>query len=111
MPLRWLDIRRVKFWFVGMAENIQLPTEEPAIRVFREHPHHSLSVAVIAGFGAEMPVRARFYVGTQTDANGKPTDVLKGLFDLIEWRQKFALSKASVALAVLKLNRPVTSNA
>jgi hypothetical protein len=65
-------------------------------------PQHSLWVAIIWGLGSEMVIRTKFYFGTRPSPNGQQDDIFKGLFDLIDWWQKFALSKANITLAVYK---------
>lgn len=55
-------------------------------------------IAVICGLGSEAIIRSKFYVTSKT-ADGKTDDVLKGLFDLIEWWQALCLTKAAISRA------------
>ena len=54
---------------------------------------------MIWGLGSESVLRAKFYLGTRTTPDGKQDDILKGVLDLVDWWQQFALAKASIALA------------
>ncbi len=65
-------------------------------------PQHSVWVAVAFGLGAEAILRSKVYLGSRSTAAGKQEDLLKGVFDLIEWWQGFALNKANVSLATRK---------
>jgi hypothetical protein len=65
-------------------------------------PEHSVWVAVAFGLGAEAILRSKIYLGTRSTAAGNQEDLLKGVFDLIEWWQGFALNKANVSLATRK---------
>jgi hypothetical protein len=100
----FLTILRTGWGFVYWSSRALLPMAGYLIWYFQQDtPHHSIAAAVTAGLGSELLVRAKFYIGQAKDANGKPVDVLKGVFDLIEWWQRFALDKANIALADVKI--------
>ena len=65
-------------------------------------PRHSALAATAWGLGSELVLRSKFYIGSRAAPNGERADILKGAFDLIEWWQGVALSKASIALAERK---------
>ncbi|MBI4324308.1 MAG: hypothetical protein HY674_03505 [Chloroflexi bacterium] len=65
----------------------------------QDKPQHSLWAASAWGLGSEMVIRTKFYFGTRSAPDGKPDDIFKGVFDLVDWWQKFALEKANIALA------------
>jgi hypothetical protein len=70
--------------------------------IFQNPPKHSILAATLCGFGAEAVVRAKFYWGSEKSSDGKSTDILKGIFDFVEWWQDLALKKANVQLGVIK---------
>jgi hypothetical protein len=70
----------------------------------QEKQQHSAVIATLFGLGSEVVLRSKFYWGSRSAGAGKQEDVLKGVFDIIEWWQGFALKKANVALAKRKQN-------
>lgn len=61
---------------------------------------HSYWAAIACGFGSELILRAKLFVGQQKSEDAtKSQDVYKGLFDLIEWWQGHFMAKAAVVLS------------
>ena len=65
-----------------------------------QNPHeHSILAAALCGLGSETLLRAKVYLGQTQTAGGKPEDVFKGLFNLIEWYQAYCLKRSGISLA------------
>ena len=66
--------------------------------------HDSFWQAALCGIGSEAVLRSRFYLGERKTAGGKVEEVVKGVFDLLNWYQVLCLKTSGNKLASERKN-------